>query len=251
MVEKLGFTTLTQADSQQSGNMGLGGYEYGVTTEEMAAAYGAFVNDGVFTYSRTYTLVTDADGNVLLDNQPETIQAFSANTAHVMTYMLQNAVNRGTGTEAYLGIMPVAGKTGTTSDYKDRWFVGCTPYYVAAVWTGYDQPEYIRVSGNPAAQIFRKVMRPLHEGLEYKDFTWPYYIGGDTGIFGVDKEEEEEKDAEVETPDETPEPSDNGGNTGGNTGGGDSGGSSGGGDGGSGGGDNGGSGADIIIVGGN
>ena len=189
---------------------------------------------------------------MLLDNQPETIQAFSANTAHVMTYMLQNAVNRGTGTEAYLGIMPVAGKTGTTTDAKDRWFVGCTPYYVAAVWTGYDQPEYIRVSGNPAAQIFRKVMRPLHEGLEYKDFTWPYYIGGDTGIFGVEEEEEEEeKDAEIETPDETPEPSDNGGNTGGNTGGGDSGGSSGGGDGGSGGGDNGGSGADIIIVGGN
>ena len=168
-----------------------------------------------------------------------------------MTYMLQNAVNRGTGTEAYLGIMPVAGKTGTTTDAKDRWFVGCTPYYVAAVWTGYDQPEYIRVSGNPAAQIFRKVMRPLHEGLEYKDFTWPYYIGGDTGIFGVKEEEDEEKDAEIETPDETPEPSDNGGNTGGNTGGGDSGGSSGGGDGGSGGGDNGGSGADIIIVGGN
>ena len=250
LTQKLGFTSLVPDDCAYA-PMALGQFTNGVTVREMAQAYCSFVNDGVFTYSRTYTLVTDADGNVLLDNQPETIQAFSANTAHVMTYMLQNAVNRGTGTEAYLGIMPVAGKTGTTSDYKDRWFVGCTPYYVAAVWTGYDQPEYIRVSGNPAAQIFRKVMRPLHEGLEYKDFTWPYYIGGDTGIFGVDKEEEEEKDAEVETPDETPEPSDNGGNTGGNTGGGDSGGSSGGGDGGSGGGDNSGSGAEIIIVGGN
>ena len=101
-------------------------------------------------------------------------------------------------------------------------------------------------------ELKKKLMEHLSErGLEYKDFTWPYYIGGDTGIFGVDKEEEEEKDAEIETPDETPEPSDNGGNTGGNTGGGDSGGSSGGGDGGSGGGDNGGSGAEIIIVGGN
>ena len=251
LTQKLGFTSLVPDDCAYA-PMALGQFTNGVTVREMAQAYCSFVNDGVFTYSRTYTLVTDADGNVLLDNQPETIQAFSANTAHVMTYMLQNAVNRGTGTEAYLGIMPVAGKTGTTTDAKDRWFVGCTPYYVAAVWTGYDQPEYIRVSGNPAAQIFRKVMRPLHEGLEYKDFTWPYYIGGDTGIFGVEEEEEEEeKDAEIETPDETPEPSDNGGNTGGNTGGGDSGGSSGGGDGGSGGGDNGGSGADIIIVGGN
>lgn len=251
LTQKLGFTSLVPDDCAYA-PMALGQFTNGVTVREMAQAYCSFVNDGVFTYSRTYTLVTDADGNVLLDNQPETIQAFSANTAHVMTYMLQNAVNRGTGTEAYLGIMPVAGKTGTTTDAKDRWFVGCTPYYVAAVWTGYDQPEYIRVSGNPAAQIFRKVMRPLHEGLEYKDFTWPYYIGGDTGIFGVEEEEEEEeKDAEIETPDETPEPSDNGGNTGGNTGGGDSGGSSSGGDGGSGGGDNGGSGADIIIVGGN
>lgn len=245
LTQKLGFTSLVPDDCAYA-PMALGQFTNGVTVREMAQAYCAFVNDGVFTYSRTYTLVTDADGNVLLDNQPETIQAFSANTAHVMTYMLQNAVNRGTGTEAYLGIMPVAGKTGTTSDAKDRWFVGCTPYYVAAVWTGYDQPEYIKVSGNPAAQIFRKVMRPLHEGLEYKDFTWPYYIGGDTGIFGVKEEEDEEKDAEIETPDDTTEPGDNGGNSGGNNGG-----SSGGDNSGSGGGDNSGSGAEIIIVGGN
>ena len=89
-------------------------------------------------------------------------------------------------------------------------------------------------------------MRPLHEGLEYKDFTWPYYIGGDTGIFGVKEEEDEEKDAEIETPDDTTEPGDNGGNSGGNNGG-----SSGGDNSGSGGGDNSGSGAEIIIVGGN
>jgi len=98
--------------------------------------------------------------------------------------MLQNACHYGTGTEAWIYNMPVAGKTGTTSDYKDRWFVGCTPYYVAAVWTGFDTPERIRISGNPAAQIFRKIMQPLHEGLEWRDFAWPY-IGGDTGIFGV------------------------------------------------------------------
>ena len=252
LTQKLGFTSLVPDDCAYA-PMALGQFTYGVTVREMAQAYCAFVNDGVFTYSRTYTLVTDSNGNVLLDNQPETIQAFSANTAHVMTYMLQNAVNRGTGTEAYLGIMPVAGKTGTTTDAKDRWFVGCTPYYVAAVWTGYDTPEYIKVSGNPAAQIFRKVMRPLHEGLEYKDFTWPYYIGGDTGIFGV--KEEEDKDAEIENPDDSTEPGDNGGNSGGNnggnTGGGNNGGSSGGDNSGSGGGDNSGGGAEIIIVGGN
>lgn len=236
LTQKLGFTSLV-ADDCAYAPMALGQFTNGVTVREMAQAYCSFVNDGIFTYSRTYTQVTDSEGHVLLDNQPRTIQAYSANTAHVMTYMLKNAVASGTGYEAYLGNMPVAGKTGTTSDYKDRWFVGCTPYYVAAVWTGYDTPEYISVSGNPASQIFRKVMRPLHEGLEYRDFTWPYYIGSDTGIFGVDedKDKDENKDAEIDTGDD----SDTGGNTGGGSG-----------DSGSGGGDNGG-GAEIIIVGGN
>ena len=68
--------------------------------------------------------------------------------------------------------------------------MGCTPYYVAAVWTGFDQPERMYVSGNPAAQIFKKIMRPIHEGLAWKDFPWPY-IGGDTGIFGDLAEEED------------------------------------------------------------
>lgn len=188
--EKLGVTSLVPDDASYA-PMALGQLTNGITVREMAQAYCSFVNDGVFTYSRSYTLVTDADGNVIIDNQPKTIQAFSPNTAHVMTYMLQNATEHGTGTEAQLGTMPVAGKTGTTSDYKDRWYVGCTPYYVAAIWTGYDQPERIYCSGNPAAQLFRKIMRPVHEGLEWKSFPWPY-IGGDTYIFG-DLTEEEEK----------------------------------------------------------
>ena len=65
------------------------------------------------------------------------------------------------------------------------------------MWTGYDQPERIYCSGNPAAQIFKKIMRPIHEGLEYKSFPWPY-IGGDTGIFGVEEEEEEEDETIIE-----------------------------------------------------
>ena len=90
--------------------------------------------------------MTDKQGNIVLDNPANTVQAFSANTAHVMTYMLENAVENGTGTEANLGSMPVAGKTGTSGEYKDRWFVGCTPYYVAAVWTGFDTPARINIS---------------------------------------------------------------------------------------------------------
>ena len=80
--------------------------------------------------------------------------------------------------------MPVAGKTGSSSNYQDRWFVGCTPYYVTAVWTGYDQPEYIKVSGNPAAQIWRRIMSQINEPLPVIQFNDPTNRGYDTGIFG-------------------------------------------------------------------
>jgi len=197
LTEKLGVTSLLPEDNDYA-PMALGQLTNGITVREMAQAYGAFVNDGTFTRSRTYSLVTDGSGNVVLDNSPETNYAFSANTAHVMTYMMQNAVETGTGTEASLRNMPVAGKTGTSGQYKDRWFVGCTPYYVAAVWTGYDQQERIYVSngGNPAAQIFRQIMTPIHDGLPWQSFPWPM-LGGDTGIFNVVEEEEEEEEDDI------------------------------------------------------
>lgn len=184
---KLGFTSLVPDDCAYA-PMALGQLTNGVTVREMAAAYSAFVNDGVFTRSRTYSLVTDRDGNVVIDNTPSAIQAFSPNTAHVMTYMMENAVNNGTGSSAKIFGMPVAGKTGTSGEYNDRWFVGCTPYYVAAVWTGYDIPARVNAGGNPSAQLFKKVMTPVHEGLEYKSFTYPY-IGENTAIFGITQED--------------------------------------------------------------
>lgn len=180
----LGVTSLVPEDCDYA-PMALGELTYGITVREMAQAYCPFVNDGIFTYSRTYSLVTDKDGNVVIDNAPSTIQAFKPNTAYTMTYMMQNGVENGTGGEAALWTMPVAGKTGSSSNYQDRWFVGCTPYYVAAVWTGYDMPERIHVSGNPAAQLWKKVMTPVHDGLPWEAFTYPY-LGENTGIFGYD-----------------------------------------------------------------
>ena len=180
--DKLGVTSLVDADCDYA-PLSLGQLTNGITVREMAQAYSAFVNDGVFTYSRTYSYVTDSDGNVVLENPARTITAFQPNTAWNMTDMLYNAVNAGTGTEARLANMPVAGKTGTTSDNRDRWFVGFTPYYVAAVWTGYDMPEVMNFAGNPASQIWRLVMAPIHENLPYKDFPTPD-VGEPTGIFG-------------------------------------------------------------------
>ena len=187
LINNLGVTSLVPDDCSYA-PMALGQLTNGITVREMAAAYCSFVNDGIYTYPRTYTLVTDKDGNTVLDNSPQQIQAWSENTAHVMTFMMENAVENGTGTEANLRNMPVAGKTGTSGEYKDRWFVGCTPYYVAAVWVGFDTPERINASGNPSARIWRKVMQPIHDGLEYKSFVYPY-IGENTGIFGLTEED--------------------------------------------------------------
>ena len=144
---------------------------FGATVREMASAFTIFPNSGERAHLRTYSKVYDADGNILLDNGPEYNRAINEWTAYYMTDILHNAVTGGTGGAANLGrSMPTAGKTGTSTDSKDRWFVGFTPYYIAAVWTGYDTPATMRSSGNPAAQIWKMIMAPIHEGLETKSF---------------------------------------------------------------------------------
>ena len=109
---------------------------------------------------------------------------FKPNTAYNMADMLQNAVENGTGTEARLSSTAVAGKTGTTSDDYDRWFCGFSPYYVLAVWSGYEMPSTMYYSGNPAAQIWRRIMAPINENLPVIQFNDPSNRGSDTGIFG-------------------------------------------------------------------
>jgi penicillin-binding protein 1A len=180
--DRLGVVSLVDSDRDYA-PLALGQLTNGITVREMAQAYDAFPNDGVFTYARTYTQITDSKGNLLLDNPAKTDVAFKANTAWTITYMLNIAATYGTGSESYFGTMPHAGKTGSSSDYCDRWFVGFTPYYVAAVWTGYDTPARMYVTGNPAAQIWKKIMQPLHDGLEYKAFKTPT-LAGPTNIFG-------------------------------------------------------------------
>ena len=110
LVERLGFTSLVEGSDNSYAPMAVGQQTNGVTVREMAQAYSAFVNDGIFTYSRTYSLITDKYGNTVLDNTSETIQAFSENTAHVMTYMMKGVVDYGTGGAA----QPLRGsKTGS------------------------------------------------------------------------------------------------------------------------------------------
>jgi len=171
MVNNLGFG-LVSADLDEA-PLAMGGLTYGVSTLEMAAAYSAFVNDGIYTEPTTYSKVLDADGNVILENNPESRLAMKETTAYQMNRLLKDVVTSGTGTAAKISGMTVAGKTGTTSNNYDRYFVGYTPYYCAAVWVGYGYNEYIKADGNPAANLWQKVMSQVHEGLENKDFNTP------------------------------------------------------------------------------
>lgn len=165
------------AEDMNVSPLGLGGLTYGLNTEEMAAAYAAFANNGVYNAPRTYVRVTKAetDGQetVILENEGESHVAMKETTAYLMNQMLQTVVSSGTGTAANFGGMTIAGKTGTTSDNYDRYFVGYTPYYVAAVWTGYQFNEKVVYSGNPAITMWKKVMQQIHAELPSKGFDKP------------------------------------------------------------------------------
>ena len=206
LTEKLGFTSLLPSDADYA-PMALGALTEGATVREMAQAYSSFVNAGTMTYGRTYTKVLDSNGNVVLDNVPKTIHAFSPNTAANICNMLENAVGGGgTGAGAYFPGMAVAGKTGTTTDNNDRYFVGFTPYYVAACWTGYDYPATMKFRTNPAVVIWKNVMEPLHDGLENRSFPAPS-IGVATNIFGnLEDLLKEQEEARNPKPSPTPEP---------------------------------------------
>ena len=154
--------------------MSMGGLTDGVCTRDMAEAYATFPNNGVYTYSRTYTRVEDSVGNVLLDNQTERETVIKDTTAYYMNSMLTNVVTSGTAAGHGLTNMTAAGKTGTTSENYDRWFVGYTPYYTAAVWTGYERNAKMNLKGgNPALNLWEKVMEEVHAGLENKKFPVP------------------------------------------------------------------------------
>lgn len=135
---KFGFTSLNPAkDSYQP--LALGGISKGVSNLELTAAYAAIANEGTYIKPIFYTKIMDQNGEVLIDNTAQTTRVIGADTAAILTDALQDVVKEGTGTAVQLDSnMPVAGKTGTTSDYNDVWFVGYTPYYTMGIWAGYD-----------------------------------------------------------------------------------------------------------------
>ena len=173
------FHISTLADSDKSlSPLGLGGLTYGVSVKEMAAAYGIFANGGKYIKPHTYTKVIDNKGKLLLDNNPQEESSISKDTSYIVTSLLTSVIEgkNGTGKLAKLSRMPTAGKTGTTNNDNDKWFVGYTPYYVGAVWYGFDQPASIRnagVTNNVSAKLWGMVMEKVHADLAVKEFEKP------------------------------------------------------------------------------
>ena len=145
--------------------LALGALTLGSTVQEMTAAYATFANNGTWREPRLYTKVYNSDGELVVDNTQDSRKILSDKSVNYMNYCLYNAATHGTGAAAIFGGQTIAGKTGTTSSNRDRWFCGYTSHYTAAVWVGYDQPEQINVGVNPASQMWRKVMMPIHNGL--------------------------------------------------------------------------------------
>lgn len=142
----------------------------------MAEAFAVFPNGGLYQKSRTYTKVTrEVDGveTVLLENQPESEAVLKSETAYYVNSILREVVTRVNTSGNFDSGMAIAGKTGTTDDKYDRWFVGYTPYYTAAVWVGFEQNERVPASGNPALKMWTLVMSGVHEGLEDRKFSEP------------------------------------------------------------------------------
>jgi len=177
MVNQLHFTTLVGTgynNDVSRAPLALGALTNGVTVMEMTAAYQIFANGGLYYEPYSYSVVYDADGNVVLEQNPLPQRVISEESAEVMNKLLQRVIygEQGTDSTAKFGSMPVAGKTGTTSNDVDQWFMGMTPYYVGGVWFGYSDDSNIQIRYNsyPPPIIWRRVMQHIHEGLEVKEF---------------------------------------------------------------------------------
>lgn len=167
-LENFGFAHLTPEDQVES--LALGGTYGGVTTLEITAAYGAIANGGTYYHPTYYTQVLDREGNVLLRREVVGEQIIQPTTAALLTAAMEDVLTIGTGKLASFEGMALAGKSGTTTDMRDAWFAGYSPYYVCAVWGGYDSYEP-QTSSAYVKKLWRAVMEQGHKDLPSREFT--------------------------------------------------------------------------------
>ncbi len=155
----------------------LGGLTYGATTVEMASGYSTIENDGEFRKPSCIVSITDAQGNVIVDDKIESKQVYELNASRMMTSMLKGVFTGGTASGLGIPGMSCAGKTGTTDNNNDGWFCAYTPYYTTSVWVGYDTPQSTRGlwGSTYPGRIWHNYMTQIHEGLTdigFPDYEW-------------------------------------------------------------------------------
>lgn len=189
-LRKMNFAKLDENDKRQAA--ALGGFTNGVSPLEMAAGYAAIENNGYYREPTCILKITDAEGNTVLSTKPEETAVYRENAARMMTDVLETVMTNGTGRGLAISGMPCAGKTGTTNDNKDGWFVGYTRYYTTSVWVGYDLPKKLDgLSGaSYPGSIWQTYMTKIHEGLEPQDF--PDYASYENAGSGNETPKEEE-----------------------------------------------------------
>lgn len=178
--KKMGITTFVEqgrANDVGLAPLALGGMTQGVSPLELASAYGVLANQGIWVEPIAILKITDAYGNVLEERRPQKKVVLSEQTSYIMTDMLRGAIERGTGQSAKIG-RPAAGKTGTTQDYRDAWFVGYIPELVAAVWFGEDTPRQmvyggVRYGSWNAAALWKEFMLEATKNIPVSDFPKP------------------------------------------------------------------------------
>lgn len=179
--QNLGISTLVTDNSQPNDKnlaASIGGLTRGVTALDMAGAYAAFANKGVYTKPTAIIKVVDRKGNVIYEHKPEQKQAISERAATLLTDMLEDVINKGTGKAANIN-RPAAGKTGTTDNYQDAWFAGYTPQLATVVWMGCDDNSQMPgiTGGTVPAKIWQAFMKVAMANIPATNFD-----GSDTSV---------------------------------------------------------------------
>ncbi len=198
-VENFGITTLVDSDKVPS--LALGGITYGVYNIELTAAYAAIANDGIYNEPVFYTKVLNRSGQVILENKPAPKRIIKSTTAALLTDAMCDTIsNNGiysqygiepTGSICQVEGMTVAGKSGSTTDSNDVWFVGYSPYYTAAIWSGYDTTKALGTGQTYHKKIWQQIMTRIHEGKKNTDFEFSdeleyYTICSKSGQLAID-----------------------------------------------------------------
>ena len=174
--KKMGITSLVTSGSANDNNLAiaLGGLTRGVTPLEMSSAFAVLANNGSYNKPIAITKIVDRTGKVLYESKVSPEQVVNPKSVYLLVDMMREVMTRGTGTGAAIG-RPAAGKTGTTSDYKDAWFVGFTPDLSTCVWIGDDNGEPLNrmTGGNEPAYIWRDFMAAALANVPASDFVKP------------------------------------------------------------------------------